>query len=202
MGTPDSRELDRLKERNFGDYSEGHRHMYLAAIKEIHDATDGAGHMPHRRVSIFEAGFGIGYGIKQMLAAGIVGRYVGLEPQPDSFAYTRGELANHPQAADLALYQAAFPAPLCDQFGEFEHVFCIEVIEHVPMDAHEYFLSRLWATVERGGVLWFSTPCIRRAPHEGVRTTEEWAALVQRVTGVAPVVDRSRWTYLYRVAKP
>ncbi len=201
MGTPDSREYDRLKERNFGDYSEGHRHMYTSAIKQIQDATDGQGQHPHRRVTVFEAGFGIGYGLKQMLAAGIVDRYVGYEPQVDSFNYTVKELATHEQAGDLNLFHGAFPAPMHGQEGQFEHVFCIEVIEHVPGEQHEYFLARLWDTVAPGGTLWFSTPCIRRAPREGVRTTEEWASLLHKMTGEVPRVDRSRWTYLYRVDK-
>ena len=202
MGTPDSREYDRLRDRNFRDYSEGHRHMYLSAIKQIHEATDGAGHVPHRRVSIFEAGFGIGYGLKQMLAAGIVDRYVGVEPQIDSYKYTVAELADHEQAGDLNLIHTGFPVNMDTAGGPFEHVFCIEVIEHVPAEAHEYFLSRLWANVARDGALWLSTPCLRKSPKEGVRTTEEWASMLHKVTGVVPEVDRSRWTYLYKVAKP
>jgi 2-polyprenyl-3-methyl-5-hydroxy-6-metoxy-1,4-benzoquinol methylase len=190
MGTLDSREYDRLKDRNFRDYSEGHRHMYLSAIDQI-GAED-------RSVSIFEAGFGIGYGLKQMLAADIVGRYVGCEPQVDSYNYTVKEMAEEALAERLTLVHAPFGEDMVDAYkGEFSHAFCIEVIEHVPLELHADFIGRLAAMLAPSGTLWLSTPCSKRNAREGVRTTEEWEAMLRHQFGEV-TVDRSRWTYLYR----
>lgn len=191
MGTLDSREYDRLKERNFHDYSEGHRHMYLSAIRQI--ATEA------KPVSIFEAGFGIGYGLGKMQEAGIVGRYVGCEPQVDSFNYTAKRFSDAEQAGlNYTLIHAPFSDDLVNTHGaDFEHVFCIEVIEHLTLDRHAEFIANLRAMLVPGGTLWLSTPCKRRNAREGVRTTEDWEAMLcaefQHVD-----VDRSRWTYLYR----
>lgn len=196
MGVLDSREFDRLKERNFGDYSEGHRHMYLSAIRQIAVAS-----MAPNSASIFEAGFGIGYGLKEMLKAGVVGRYVGCEPQLDSFKYTLTEAAKAAEGDDhdrLTLIHSPFTEHAAGVYGgEFEHVFCIEVIEHLPLDQHAEFIANLRAMLAPGGTLWLSTPCKKRNAREGVRTTEEWEAMLCAEFRYVEV-DRSRWTYLYR----
>lgn len=177
MGTLDSREYDRLVERNFGPYSEGHRKMYDIPIAKL------AG----RQYSIVEAGFGIGYGLDRMIDAEIVDRYVGYEPNADSFRYVRDQW---PQSDGMILVHAPFSrCPDPQDIG-----FCIEVIEHVPMDDHAAFLADLRASCER---LFFSTPCVKMKPNEGVRETDEWVAML-RAAGFASVsVDKSQWTYLY-----
>jgi len=190
MPDMDSREYDRLKERGFKDYSLGHRRMYLSAIDQM-DAAD-------RAFSIFEAGFGIGYGLKQMLAADVVGRYVGCEPQVDSYNYTVGEMAEVPLADRLTLIHSPFTEDMVSAYGaDFEHAFCIEVIEHVPLDLQADFIARLAAMLTPGGTLWLSTPCKLRNAREGVRTTDEWEAMLRQQFGEV-TVDRSQWTYLYR----
>jgi len=196
MGTLDSREYDRLVEREFRDYSEGHRYMYLEAIRQI-EAECG---LKGRPVDIFEAGFGIGYGLKKMLEAGIVRSYTGCEPQADSFNYTAGEAAKWAGGdfGKLSLLHAPFDSSLVSGGQSFEHVFCVEVIEHVPLPGHSDFLEKLRSLLAPGGTLWLSTPCIKRNAREGVRPTEEWEYMLHEEGFAEVVVDRSRWTYLYR----
>lgn len=193
MGTLDSREYDRLVDRGFKDYSKGHREMYLRPISHII--------RERRGVPIFEAGFGIGYGLKQFLGAGIVRNYVGCEPQVDSFNYTVGEMARRPDDVEkLNLIHSPFSHDLAKTHaGGFEHAFCIEVIEHVPPEGHLGFLEDLKRVLApgNGSTLWLSTPCIKRNAREGVRTTEEWEAMLRSLFGYVEV-DRSQWTYLYR----
>src|SRR5690606_36363266 len=78
----ESKEFDRLRGRKFRDYSIGHQRMYTTAIEKIKAERGGA--MP---LDIFEAGFGIGWGLQQMDKAGVIGRYVGVEPNAGSFSY-------------------------------------------------------------------------------------------------------------------
>jgi hypothetical protein len=186
MGTPDSREYDRLVGRNFRPYSKGHRRMYEEAIKRIAKPS-----------IIFEAGFGIGWGLDKMVEANVIKEYIGCEPNLDSFNYTDGRHGSRP---NVHLSNVGFPDIIHlaepEDVKTFEHVFCIEVIEHVPMDEHLAFLKELRA-LSGGGTLWFSTPDIRKAPKEGVRTKDEWVGLLKLAGFKRINVDTKSWTYLY-----
>lgn len=198
----ESKEFDRLRGRRFKDYSEGHRRMYLNAIEKIKRERGGA--MP---LDIFEAGFGIGYGIQQMDQAGIVGRYQGVEPNAKSFNYVangdtypegrRGLMFNADPRFHLT--QEEFGQEVADRImmlrsqGQFHEAFCIEVIEHVPMDMHLQFLIALRQMAPR---LWFSSPDKAKSK-EGVRTTKDWVALLRQARFEHIDVDTSNWTYLY-----
>jgi hypothetical protein len=184
MGTPDSREYDRLVGRNFRPYSKGHRRMYEEAIKRIAS--------PSR---IFEAGFGIGWGLDKMVEANVIKEYIGCEPNEDSFNYT---FSRHGNRQGVFLVNRGFPDSTQDPplNANFDHVFCIEVIEHVPSEDHLNFLREL-RELSRGGVLWFSTPDIRKAPKEGVRTKDDWLGLLKLAGFKRVNVDTKSWTYLY-----
>lgn len=191
MGTPDSREYDRLKDRGFRPYSVGHRRMYEKAIASMSGPQD-----------IFEAGFGIGWGLDQMVAAGVAGKYYGVEPNRDSYAYVAERYALDVSANGLPrlfLHNTPFDDAVLDELSndgvEYDHAFCIEVIEHVPADGHLAFIKRLHAVAP---TLWLSTPCIRRNAKEGVRPTEEWEAMLYAGGFSRVTVDRSEWTYLYK----
>lgn len=188
----DSREYDRLVGRKFKPYSLGHRRMYHKAIDAI-KASDGT-------ADIFEAGFGIGWGLEQMLSDGIVNSYVGCEPQVDSFRYVQQTVAPKYRHEGIWLRHEPFTGDivkelLAEGIAPFDHAFCIEVIEHVPMDLQVLFLKNLH---DMAPTLWFSTPDIRRAPKEGVRTTEEWQALLHQSGFDLVTVDNSEWTTLYQ----
>jgi SAM-dependent methyltransferase len=165
----ESREFEQLKRRNFKPYSAGHQAMYLEPIAEL------AG----RRLHIFEAGFGIGFGLDKMVEAGIVESYYGCEPNPDSFDYVQQRYAKDPR---VKLIRA-----------EFGVAFCIEVIEHVPMEEHTMFLARLGQLTSR---LYFSTPDKDKS-REGVRTKAEWLGILAAAGWRDVTVNQSHWTYLY-----
>lgn len=187
MGTPDSREYDRLVERDFKPYSRGHRRMYEIAIAEIKGGPLGA-----RGARVLEAGFGIGWGLDQMLAADILRNYVGYEPNRDSYLYVANRLKDHERHVDLALFNMGYE-PLLSP--DYDFGFCIEVIEHVPAEKHLTFLKALRQQVP---VLFFSTPDIRKSPKEGVRTTEEWVAYLHSAGFRDVTVNTDHWTHLFR----
>lgn len=186
MGGYESKEYDRLKRRGFKPYSQGHQNMYNLAIEQIGK--------PSR---IFEAGFGIGFGIQKMLEAGVVKSYSGCEPNTASFLYVQNELKLASEVAPfVTLYQDVFDTVMAEGLtahGRFDDAFCIEVIEHVPMTQHLQFLIDLRRMAPR---LWFSSPDKDKSK-EGVRTTREWKTLLKQAKFDVVKVDQSNWTYLY-----
>lgn len=181
MGTPDSREYDRLKHRKFKPYSVGHQRMYLKAMAQMTG--------PAR---IFEAGFGIGWGLDQMAGKqGCISEYVGVEPNKDSFSYVAGRYDGNPY---IHLINSKFGPAATAGFVAFDYAFCIEVIEHVPATDHLDFLKDLRAL---GCPLFFSTPDIRVNPKEGVRTSDNWKELLVAAGYPMIDIDTSEWTYLY-----
>jgi 2-polyprenyl-3-methyl-5-hydroxy-6-metoxy-1,4-benzoquinol methylase len=183
VGTPNSQEYRQLVRRNFKPYSMGHRKMYLIPL-EFHFGVG-----QHR---IFEAGFGIGWGLDQMVARNNVARYVGCEPNKESFDWTQGR---HKDSRGVSLLNEPFTTELADKYaGGFDHAFCIEVIEHVPNELHLEFLKNLRKMAPK---LWFSTPDIRVNPKEGVRTKEDWVALLKEAGFSNVEVTTKHWTYLY-----
>lgn len=176
MGSLDCNEFENLRNRNFKDYSLGHRIMYEVPIRLL---TGGR----HR---ILEAGFGIGWGLDQMMKAGCIERYVGYEPNKDSFNY----VAERIKEPNIELRKGGF-----ERQKPTDHVFCIEVIEHVPMDAHARFLADLRAST--AGTLWMSTPDVRKHRSEGVRTCDEWKAMLQAADFSDVTVHREQWTVLF-----
>lgn len=181
----ESKEYDRLVARKFKPYSTGHQRMYTTAIERIKQGE------PHGRM-IFEAGFGIGFGLQTMLDAGVVYNYTGCEPNLDSFQYVENTIKRD----GVFLIHAPFGQEMADALtreGGFQEAFCIEVIEHVPMHLHLQFLIALRQMAPR---LWFSSPDKDRSK-EGVRTTKEWTALLRQAKFESIDVDTSNWTYLY-----
>jgi hypothetical protein len=155
----ESHEYDRLKERKFRPYSRGHQVMYLQAIAELkRDFAPGS-------VRVLEAGFGIGWGLGEMLKAGILKSYVPYEP-------------------NLA--------------PDFDAAFCIEVIEHVPMDQHVDFLRGLH---RQSPLLFLSTPDKDKKPTEGVRTKDDWVMRLIEAGFSKVDVMTKEWTYLYRCTR-
>lgn len=192
----ESKEYDRLVKRGFLPYSEGHQRMYTIAIEKIRNGT---GHnMP---AVVFEAGVGIAFGLREMLYAGIIREYTGVEPNGPSFNYITSNLGLrndtdrtkplvhlHPD-----LFSQEYADKYLDVMGMADEAFCIEVIEHVPMHLHLQFLIALRQVTHR---LWFSSPDKGKSK-EGVRTTKEWTTLLKQAKFNSIVVDQSNWTYLY-----
>lgn len=188
----ESHEYDRLVGRKFKPYSVGHQRMYTKAIahivEDIYRTTD--------KVSVFEAGFGIGFGIQKMVEAGILKSYTGCEPNRASYEYTAGLIAGLRPLQHVRLYHDSFDQSMATgltSHGQFNECFCIEVIEHVPMEQHLEFLIALRQMAPR---LWFSSPCKTKSK-EGVRSLKEWTTLLRQARFETVDVDASEWTYLY-----
>jgi 2-polyprenyl-3-methyl-5-hydroxy-6-metoxy-1,4-benzoquinol methylase len=182
MGTPDSREYERLVKRGFKPYSYGHRRMYEIAIDRM---------KPGARV--FEVGFGIGWGAERILDSGKSIVYEGCEPNKDSFNYTEGRIRHVAGVNNAGLHNKPFFAGLAAN-APYDYAFCIEVIEHVPMEDHVGFLRDLKALAP---VVFFSTPDIVKAPTEGVRTKDEWVSILREAGFTSIEVITRHWTYLY-----
>jgi hypothetical protein len=141
-----------------------------------------------KKRNILDVGFGIGWGLDQMLKAEIVGGYIGFEPNADSFKYVRGRHGGNPKVELLH-------GPFRRGTPKTDHVFCIEVIEHVPMEGQTEFLNALRAST--GTTLFLSTPDVRKHPGEGVRTCDEWQAMLQDAGFENVTVHREQWTVLF-----
>lgn len=188
----ESKEYERHVKRNFKPYSRGHRAMYETAVQAIGKTG---------QARIFEAGFGIGWGLNHMLEAGVVKEYVGCEPNADSFKYTNDALGMHPKVG--MLIHGPFVPDIVEDLQvhyerdsgyPFDEAFCIEVIEHVPMGEHLDFLKGLRQLAPR---LWFSTPDMVKVPKEGVRTAAAWVELLHEAGFRTVDVNTQNWTYLY-----
>lgn len=138
--------------------------------------------------SIREAGFGIGWGLDRMVEAKIIRTYSGCEPCADSFNYVKQNRGGRPNVF-------LSPEPFRRDGAVYDHVFCIEVIEHVPLDGHARFLEDLRAST--GRTLWMSTPDVRKHRSEGVRTCDEWKALLHAAGFRDVTVHTEQWTVLF-----
>lgn len=179
----DCREYQAAKRRQFRPYSLGHRLMYETPLT-LMTRSDRS----RERFAILEAGFGIGFGLDRMVETGVIGRYVGYEPDNESFAYVA---ERHGKRDGIELRHAPFEAT---DVGGFDHAFCIEVIEHVPPEKHQGFLVGLRKMTV--GTLWLSTPDKARSAH-GVRTVDAWLRFIRAAGFHDVTVHQEQWTTLY-----
>lgn len=183
----EAREFRELRRRKFKPYSAGHQAMY-----EVPIALMKRNERSKPAYLILDVGFGIGWGLDRMVEEGVVSsldRYVGYEPDRESFDHVAGR---HGKRSGVTLinerYGAASGLP-------FDHVFCIEVIEHVALHAQGDFVAALRAA-SHGGTLWLSTPDSDRSDH-GVRPAREWHAMLKAAGFANVVVHQDQWTTLY-----
>lgn len=176
MGKLNCNEYRALQKRHGKPYSLGHQIMYEVPIWL----------MRGKKRRILEAGFGIGWGLGRMLEEGVVGSYVGYEPCKEAFDYVQEK---HGKSLDVTLINEPFHG----SNKPFDHVFCIEVLEHVPMEGHMAFLRALRAT---GGTLWMSTPDVSTSA-EGVRTAGEWRDMLKMAGFGEVVVLEEQWTTFF-----
>jgi len=177
MGDLNCNEYENLRKRRFGEYSAGHRAMYEVPIRL----------MAGKKFSIIEAGFGIGWGLQQMLKADVVDHYIGYEPNADAFNYTKTQISSG--LVELRL------GPFKDTGESAQHVFCIEVFEHVPPSLWNRFLLDL--RLATAGTLWLSTPNRLKQKREGVVSPDEMKDMLEAADFPSTTVHQEQWTTLY-----
>lgn len=172
-------EVEKLKERHYQPYSEGHRKMYTVPIDLL------SGQQKH---SILDVGFGIGFGLSEMIKCDCFTSYTGLEPDIETYQFVKNNsLYGHQNInlinQSLLLYEGLIQ----------DYVFCIEVIEHIEEKDLDIFIRKL--SNNTGKCMFLSTPDIRDSPH-GIKTSLEWRELL--FAGFSDVVFvRSQWTTLF-----
>lgn len=170
-------ELEALNAREQQDYSWGHQVMYLAPVMMLSG----------KRFDILDVGFGIGFGLRQMIGNDCFRNYVGYEPCEDSFRYVADQFG-HVENVEL------INAPFEGSDWRFDYSFCIEVIEHVERDAASLMLERIKDSTNEA--LFLSTPDVEHCNH-GVYTEAEMAAMLKGSGFGDVAVIRSQWTKLY-----
>lgn len=178
----DTNEYELYESRGFQDYSLGHQKMYTLPIQFLQDKD--------RRWNVIDVGVGIGFGLRKMLEAGILDRYVGVEPHPLSHDYlNQQEWPEH-----VKIHPCGWLDLPEDQLLLADYMFCIEVIEHVPDDQVAAFLARMRAHVRRN--LFLSTPDSAKTDH-GTATVPQWRARLKAAGFTEVAVIDSQWTVLY-----
>lgn len=181
-GMGDSSEYALLESRGFKDYSVGHQKMYTGPIELLQDKD--------KRWNVIDVGVGIGFGLRKMVDAGILERYIGVEPHPLSYGYT----ARQEWPANVTIHPCGWMELPDDQLMLADYMFCIEVIEHVPEPQVAEFLARMRTHVRRN--LFLSTPDITKTAH-GTATVEQWRARLKAASFTEVAVVDSQWTVLY-----
>jgi SAM-dependent methyltransferase len=174
------------EKRGGAPYSFGHRQMYRAPIELLKGQPD---------LDILEIGTGIGYGLEQMMNAGFVARYYGVEPDADAFALAQS-ISQQFSQQDLTLWNRDWlrltretpgSVPICD------YAFCIEVIEHIAATDVPEFLREIRQRTRRG--LFLSTPDAVTSLH-GVATRDEWKKALH-AAGFEVAACSRQWTTLF-----
>lgn len=181
-GTRACNEFIALKERDWKPYSLGHRKMYLSMA----EAITGNG-----ECSILDVGCGIGYGVEVLLEKGHKGTILAIDPEKDCINYLRSEkFAKLPDGVSIK------HGGLTDEglvSGEFDFVFCIEVVEHLNPSEIESFFAKLRKRTRKN--LFLSTPDSRRYGH-GALPAHEWERILSD-SGFKTVKIEQQWTTLF-----
>lgn len=180
-------ELQQLNKRKGMPYSRGHQIMYDAPIKLLSDS----------RHAILDIGFGIGYGLFNMIPMRIIKRYVGCEPDADSFDYVNNKRIDYKEMlegdrTEINLFNLQF-SDLAVRENEFDYTFCIEVIEHMEEGALHNLLMKVHGCTR--DAFFMSTPDPDKSP-EG-EWTMTYLINTLRQFQFNPVVVTSQWTNLW-----
>lgn len=181
-GTRACNEFVALKERDGKPYSLGHQKMYLSMAEVI----TGNG-----ECSVLDVGCGIGYGIEVLLEKGHKGTITAIDPEIDCINYLRREKFSHlPKGLSIehgGLLDEGFVS------GEFDFVFCIEVVEHLNPSEVSAFFTKLRKHTKKN--LFLSTPDSRRYGH-GALPAYEWERILSD-SGFKTVKIEQQWTTLF-----
>lgn len=177
-------EYQQLQKRKGMPYSRGHQLMYDGPIKLLSD----------KRHNILDIGFGIGYGLRNMILMDVINKYVGCEPDKDSFDYTYEEISKMEQkerTKRVHLQNCIFNNLIHND--EFDYTFCIEVIEHMSESAIHELLSKVHACTK--DAFFLSTPDKHKSK-EGKFTEYELTQFLMDYEFQFSIV-RAQWTNLW-----
>ena len=172
-------EFKKFKSRGGKDYSPGHRRMYWAACKLLEKKPS----------HILDVGSGMGYGYKWLERHGAIETYTGVEPEHEAVTYCRS------QYPDATWIEGVVPGV---QFlNPFDHVFCIEVLEHVESEQGVdpvAFIHELASLAKQN--VFLSTPNRETSGH-GVYSPTEVLGMAKEA-GIANVsFVEQQWTTWY-----
>lgn len=163
-------------------YSAGHQVMYEVPIAMMRGTKQ----------EILDVGFGIGWGLDRMVRAGVVDKYVGYERDYESYNFVRKRYKGQEK---IKLRRETFFG--CSE--KFQHVLCIETIEHVQSPLHADFVGALREACRDDGTLWLSTPDRTKSVHGVLKKADALALLRGQFSEVASLEDQ--WTTMY-VCRP
>lgn len=152
-------ELDYYLLREGGAYSKWHQRIYNAAISLINSESS----------SVLDVGCGMGFGLQKMREAGMKGHWSGIDFETPTSIIDGDELKRS------SLMVGSFES-VSDQFEPHDHVWCIEVLEHLVGDP-THFLSEIRRLTKKSAII--STPDSSKNDH-GTKTSDEWAALIRQ----------------------
>jgi 2-polyprenyl-3-methyl-5-hydroxy-6-metoxy-1,4-benzoquinol methylase len=164
-------EYRNLVGRNFQPYSAPHRALYdvVADMLSYHPAK------------VLEVGFGIGYGIQQLVQKNCLSYYIGVEPDKDSFDYVEKKIKI---PCTHSIFNLGWLETLL-AYHDFDFTLCIEVIEHLPSEMVVPFIEKLKRHTK--GTLFLSTPDVHTNRH-GKFTRSEVVNML-KTSGFKDVVD-------------
>jgi len=164
-------EYKNLVARKFQAYSQPHCALYgvIAEMLSYHPAR------------VLEVGFGIGYGIQQLIQKNCLKYYVGIEPDKENYDYVmhQSKMPNLDRLINSGWLEADIGTEM------FDFTLCIEVVEHTPKNLISQFVKKLHDHTK--GVLFLSTPDINTNRH-GIFTKAEIVEAL-KLSGFKDVVD-------------
>lgn len=120
-------EYEHLVSRQFKDYQPMHQALYKVIVELLRN----------KPANILEIGFGIGYGLHELLKANCINTYFGIEKDKDCFDYVRNYIPTKYWDSSTILlennnwltYDGVTFTTYCKYLFDFS--LCIEVIEHL-----------------------------------------------------------------------
>jgi len=179
-------EYEQFIERGLKPYSVGHQRMYSAPIDLITSPVEPTA-TSLKKANVLDVGCGIGVGYRMLRDAGIIGSYLGIEPDPKCVRYMKD---TYPEADVIEEFWMDVPE---GQLFVADFTFCVEVIEHVPLDDLGRFLEKLREHTRRN--LFLSTPLRENSEH-GLFTKDGWVAKLCASDFRVAVVDW-QWTTFF-----
>ena len=160
--------------------SYGHRAAYLgpAAI------------MAHQPCSVIDIGCGDGVGYHALVTHQALGSYFGIDISPAEIEKGQRLLVDQHKHKTVCGNWLEYPEK---DLEPADFVFCVEVLEHVPLDLRKMFVEKCVRFAKKNIII--STPPADRNPH-GKLTIPECLELL-RSSGLDVVPIDVQWTTMY-----